>query len=92
MEIAILLSALFSNLLTKLVKGRNQALTYEEIVARRSILRGLNAFFGLLLMIAYAVFLGDPIDGNAVQGAFAVIGSTLVTFATSQGLYHITKS
>lgn len=87
--IEVAVSALLANLITKFVKPPQHHYTDEAIAARKTIIRIMNAIFGLAALLVTSWLMGDAVNVDSVGGFVEVIVGGAVTFLGSQGAYHL---
>ena len=92
MEIAIVISALVANLITKFVKPSKTGLfSQEELEARKTVVRIINAFLGLAALVLATLVAGEELDPAQVSTYVEVLVGGAVTFFASQGGYALFK-
>lgn len=91
-ELSILLSGVIANAVTSWVKPpAGYQVSQESIDARKSLIRGLNFVVGAVMAIVSAWVLGEPLDISSVSSSFNSALQIVITYAFSQGMYHIVK-
>jgi hypothetical protein len=85
-----LFSAFLANLITQIIKGKqNRFMSQEQLDARRSIIRSLNAAVGACLTVFAAWYLGEPLEADSIAGVIETILTIATTYAASQGMYFL---
>lgn len=90
-EITILISTLITNLVVGMVKVPSYNLTPEEKEERKKILRTVVAIMTVLTTVLTSWILGEPLKVDSLSESFLTIVTFVLTYATSQGAYFISK-
>ena len=91
-ELAIVLSGFIANLVTSWIKPpEGYQVSQESIDARKSLVRLINLVVGVISLVASAWLLGEPLDVSSLGDTISTIVSIVITFAFSQGAYHLAK-
>lgn len=92
MSLAIIISSLLANLFTKFIKpSKTNFQTQEELDGRKTAIRGLNAFFGLVVLAITTIALGVELPADQVGTYIEIIVSTVITYFSSQQFYSMVK-
>lgn len=90
MEIAIVISALIANIITKMVKpSKAQLYSQEELDARKLAVRVINAGLGLAGVIVATLVAGEELPVDQVGTYVEVLVGGAATFLASQGGYAL---
>ena len=88
---APIIASLLANLITKFAKPSKLGLTQDEMENRKTLVRILNAVFGLIGVIAFTLLTGGELDATALNTYIEVIVSAGMAFAMSQGMFFLSK-
>jgi len=91
MELVVIISSLFANLITKWFKPKDEVLSEEQKNVRKFAIRIFNAGAGIVLFIVTANVLNEPIDTATLQGMIETLGGLALTYLSSQGAYLVNK-
>lgn len=93
MGIDVLISAFVANTITGLVKpSKNLALTAKEKAARATLIRIINAFFALVMLVVSSLVMGEDLKPESVMDAVSGLVTLFTTFLVGQGGYALLKS
>lgn len=88
MEIIAITSSLLANVLTSLIKPAK----WKYDGPHRAIyIRALNAFIGIVSMLAMYFFFGGSLDQGELTSAVDLVVTAALTFGASQGWFKLAE-
>jgi len=83
-----IVAALVANFITKYVKPSKLGMTEDQMGARKSLVRVINAGLGIIALVATVLLTGDELDVTALSTYVEVV----VTFLVGQAMYFLAKT
>ena len=83
-----IVAALVANFITKYVKPSKVGMMEDQMDARKSLVRVINAGLGIIALVATVLLTGGELDVTALSTYVEVV----VTFLVGQAMYFLAKT